>query len=70
MVRKAIQQALAKLGNAGLPMSGAYAANRPGNVRAIPMTSSMPWNCQKHKLLTVKWLGDGIAGITGPIGAL
>jgi hypothetical protein len=40
---KVIQQALAKLGNAGLPMSGAYAANCPGNVRAIPMVSSMPW---------------------------
>jgi len=35
-----------------------------------PMTSSMPWNHQKPKLLTVKWLEDGIAGKTGLIGAL
>jgi hypothetical protein len=35
-----------------------------------PMTSSMPWNCQKHKLLTAKWLEDGITGKTGQIAPL
>jgi len=35
-----------------------------------PMTSSMPWNCQKTKLLTVKWLEDGITGKTGQIAPL
>ena len=35
-----------------------------------PMTSSMPWNCQKAKLLTVKWLEVGITGKTGRIGGL
>jgi hypothetical protein len=35
-----------------------------------PMTSSMPWNHQKRKLLTDKWLVDGITGKTGLIGAL
>jgi hypothetical protein len=34
------------------------------------MTSSMLWNCQKAKLLTVKWLEDGITGKTGLIGDL
>jgi hypothetical protein len=35
-----------------------------------PTTSSMPWNCQKPKLLTVKWLEDGITGKTGQIAPL
>jgi len=35
-----------------------------------PTTSSMPWNCQKRKLLTVKWLEDGITGKTGQIAPL
>jgi hypothetical protein len=35
-----------------------------------PTTSSMPWNCQKPKLLTAKWLEDGITGKTGLIGGL
>ena len=35
-----------------------------------PTTSSMPWNRQKPKLLTVKWLEDGITGKTGLIGAI
>jgi hypothetical protein len=33
-------------------------------------TGSMPWNCQKHKLLTDKWLEVGITGKTGQIGDL
>jgi hypothetical protein len=32
-----------------------------------PMTSSMPWNCRKRKLLTEKWLGVGKTGKTGKI---
>jgi hypothetical protein len=35
-----------------------------------PMTSSMPWNRLKRKLLTVKWLEVGKTGKTGLIGAL
>ena len=35
-----------------------------------PTTSSMPWSCQKRKLLTAKWLEDGITGKTGIIGGL
>ena len=31
---------------------------------------TMPWNCQKSKSLTDKWLEDGITGKTGLIGAL
>jgi hypothetical protein len=31
---------------------------------------SMPWNCKKRKLLTAKWLEDGITGKTGIIGAI
>jgi hypothetical protein len=35
-----------------------------------PMTSSMPWNHQKRKLLTAKWLEVGITGKTGQIAPL
>ena len=35
-----------------------------------PMTSSMPWKCQKAKLLTAKWLEVGKTGKTGLIGIL
>jgi hypothetical protein len=35
-----------------------------------PMTSSMPWKCQKHKLLTVNQLLTGITGKTGLLGGL
>jgi hypothetical protein len=35
-----------------------------------PMTSSMPWKCQKAKLLTVKQLETGITGKTGLLGGL
>jgi len=35
-----------------------------------PMTSSMPWNCEKRKLLTVKWLEVGVTGKAGSIGVL
>ncbi len=44
---------------------------REGSLGAgVQHAASMPWNCQKPKLLTVKWLEDGITGITGTIGAL
>ena len=35
-----------------------------------PMTSSMPWNCRKCKLLTAKWLEVGKTGKTGKIAPL
>jgi hypothetical protein len=35
-----------------------------------PMTSSMPWNCRKRKLLTAKWLEVGETGKTGKIAPL
>jgi len=35
-----------------------------------PMTSSMPWNLQNAKLLTVKQLVTGKTGKTGLIGGL
>jgi hypothetical protein len=35
-----------------------------------PMTSSMPWNCRKRKLLTAKWLEVGKTGKTGEIAPL
>jgi hypothetical protein len=35
-----------------------------------PRTSSMPWNHQKRKLLTAKWLEVGITGKTGEIAPL
>jgi hypothetical protein len=34
------------------------------------MTSSMPWNHQKRKLLTVKWLEVGKTGKTGKTGQI
>jgi hypothetical protein len=35
-----------------------------------PTTSSMPWNHQKRKLLTAKWLEVGKTGKTGQIAPL
>jgi hypothetical protein len=41
-----------------------------GHFRIEPMTSSMPWKCQKAKLLTLNQLETGITGKTGLLGGL